>query len=80
MHLKITKLSTEAHLPTPRYDQYLTHVQKPVRAGKRRVIGLVWELLSCEWSLVNGKRDLANTAKRINIIKRLEEVHDNKRT
>ena len=46
MHLKITKLSTEARLPTPRYGQYLTHVQKPVRAGKRRVIGLVWELLS----------------------------------
>ena len=46
MRLKITKLSTEAHLPTPRYGQYLTHVHKPVRAGKRRVIGLVWELLS----------------------------------
>ena len=56
MHLKITKLSTEAHLPTPRYGQYLTHVHKPVRAGKRRVIGLVWELLSWvmgSWAGIN---------------------------
>ena len=56
MHLKITKLSTEARLPTPRYGQYLTHVHKPVRAGKRRVIGLVWELLSWvmgSWAGIN---------------------------
>ena len=46
MYLKITKLSTEAHLPTPRYGQYLTHAHKLVRAGKRRDMGLVKELLS----------------------------------
>ena len=55
MHLKITKLSTEAHLPTPRYGQYLTHAYKPVRAGKRHVIGLVLELLSVmgSWAGIN---------------------------
>ena len=30
MRLKITKLSTEAHLPTPRYGQYLKHAHNRV--------------------------------------------------
>ena len=61
MHLKITKLSTEAHLPTLRYGQYLTHAHKPVRSGKHRVICLVWELLSWvmgSWAGIN-KRHLS---------------------
>ena len=56
MYLKITKLSTEAHLPTSRYGQYLTYAHKLVRDGKRRDMGLVKELLSWvmgSWAGIN---------------------------